>query len=116
MLNVENIDLLIEVIHDEDNNFDMSYYEMCGTPGCISGWCFALLNEEDQHRICDGPDDDIDKSAAQVFLNATKDQVFKITYPDTKKEWNSITRKHAIEMLRKFRDTGEVDWSHVDAD
>lgn len=100
-----------------DNDCVRALVPECGTAACIAGWCLiASYGGEENVRL---------KGTAEVPLRAAQwlglddhNDVYKLFTPDCK--WGNIilswiTKRQALHVLRRFRDTGIVDWSRVEA-
>ena len=78
----------------------------CGTVACIGGWMAVSMGM--------GP------SAVDDYVGSKDggygDPLFHLFYPSIGMPWYDITPSMAVKVIDRFLETGEVDWSSVDAD
>ena len=101
-----------------DDDCEEEEYEECDTPGCIAGHIIMAAPLKMQVRW-DG-ETDMDLAARLADLTDT-DRVALFTpvvasncyyhFAADEIEPGHITREHAMACLRKFIDTGEIDWA-----
>ena len=91
-------------------------YDSCKTPGCIAGHIIAAAPPKMRFKW----DGETDEQLAARIADITDEDRYGLFIPDGH-DWNyswsahigdprHITREHAVACLRKFIDTGVVDW------
>ena len=91
-------------------------YDSCKTPGCIAGHIIAAAPSKMRFKW----DGESHESLAARIANITEEVQCELFVPDGDNcsySWSAhlgdprhITREHAVACLRKFIDTGVVDW------
>lgn len=114
-MNAERILALADLIESQPHTdlndpkgFNMTnWHHKCGTPSCIAGWAFAMMNGDNSgsEKIPLGASDD-----AAKYLGLTPNQSADLFFPRLE-DWDSITPEDAAGTLRKLAYTGEVEWS-----
>ena len=111
-MNKENMKRLVESIRSS-TTFTMREFMIgehpCGSPACIAGHASSLM---EGHLLFNSLED------IREFLGLSREEMGKIylpsfSYADFRSRiWNKgfISKAHAINMLEKFIETGEVDW------
>lgn len=117
------VQIIIDILSRIDNSsrsklgFDMnsgSKHERtqheCGSACCIGGWANrAMMLLEDRKTGCYGLE-----TALSKLTNIPREDALRICYPDGF-DWDSITLKVALKLLRKYRNTGEINWRSAGA-
>jgi len=87
------------------NPFPSEYtHHPCGTACCIGGWANRAL------ELVDGKDRPYIQNALSELTDIPLEEARSICFPPGKINYRSISLKVAIKMLRKYRDTGNIDW------
>ena len=95
--------------------------ESCGTPGCIAGHILAAAG--DMEKLGDGVTTSTqlqyarlyagigELDAGDLFLPEIDEDEVQYSYDADPGVPGHITKEHAVRCLRKFIDTGVVDWT-----
>jgi hypothetical protein len=92
----------------EDEGFSPAEegYHTCGTTACIAGWAVALFTEEEASEA------NIPMMAQDV-LELTYQQADSLFIPELSRRYEDITPAIAAQVLRRFAETGLIDWEVV---
>lgn len=118
---VRDLNTLIEAIEDGRFEFDMSTMSVaqhCGTAGCIAGTAAGLWEDCRARNMYSA-------RGVQERFHWTPNQYMSICRPlfkglqfvDIQREiytYHSITRAGAVATLRRFRDTGIIEWRRAE--
>lgn len=112
-MNKEKVLELADIIEQghEGMRFDMEHFWVhneCGTAACIAGWAVFAFHDRQASEI--NPDD-VPYIASEVLElnNRERDLLFfGGAYP-----MSVIKKEHAVAVLRRFAETGEIAWEEV---
>lgn len=80
-----------------------NWVHSCGTPACIAGWA-AWQASGEQKTI----NPEVVEDSAAAFLGISYSDGRRLFTP--RAEWKAITPAIAASTLRRFAETGEVEW------
>jgi hypothetical protein len=104
-VNVENINKVIELLRRlPPEKFDMGTWH-CGTATCIGGHAQKLFGLDSSDSYIVGAELGLGERAVDALFFPHAQM------PRNKVNWQKITRRQAVRVLKHLRDTGEVDWS-----
>lgn len=114
-MNKEKVLELADIIEQghEGMRFDMEHfwdYDGCGTAACIAGWAVFAFHDRQAGEI-DPVDIPYIASEVLELNNQERDLLFcggTGAYP-----LDTIKKEHAVEVLRRFAETGEIAWEEV---
>lgn len=126
-MNIERINALADLIeqqpqslHDDQPGFNMNrFVHHCGTPSCIAGWAAwealqrpANIQEtwREGERYRDVEDE------AREYLGIDAETAGRLFWGTDGIKLEPITKEQAARVLRHLAQTGEVDWSIVEAE
>ena len=109
-MNAKAIEELADFI-EKTKNFDMNDWVCnpdCGTAGCVFGHAALLWPDVRDKRQTSWEDDSL-----RFKLEISCDDFESIGFPsvsDGDVGYRSVTKEHAVVMLRNFAETGTVEW------
>lgn len=96
---------------EKSETFEMAWYFSCGSPACVAGHAACLSGQSLVSRTQV-------KGAAIGFLNINDAQACRMFAPTQEDglHWNmgNITARMAAAMLRRFAQTGEIEYRWED--
>lgn len=90
----------------------------CKTAGCIAGWTFMMMTEEERRvyegRVIPECGDSLIGVTAKNYLELNDEQANVLFVPNTSRAFlRKITREHALAVLRNILTTSIIDWRAV---
>jgi hypothetical protein len=111
-MNREKIEKLIKVLEKSETYNQATYVNECGTPACIAGHA-VMMEEDDPNDFIGG----FFLAAQQILgLSLTDASLMfheTIVYDYELRKYADITKEMAIDMLKRFLETGQVEWRLV---